>query len=104
MRAAGAEEVATRETSAASRRKVRPVKATRAVIAGAVRYAAKRKPLRMVEDVERLGAELDAHLFLNRKMLEQAHIEIRARRIVQNVAPGIAEGQTLSGCKGIGIV
>src|SRR5580700_3966289 len=50
-------------------------------------------PLRVVEDVERFGPELDGLLLFDFKMLEQAHVEVGARRILHNIALRCPEGQ-----------
>src|SRR5262249_44797969 len=49
--------------------------------------------LRVIEDVERLGAELQNTRFTDRKMLEQAHVKIQASGIVQEIATSVSEGQ-----------
>ena len=51
--------------------------------------------LRMVEDVETLGAELQIASFGDLEGFQNGHIEIQAMRVRQEVAPRISEGKTL---------
>src|SRR6267154_1334359 len=55
--------------------------------------------LGVIEDVENLRAELKAGAFLYLESLHQGHIEIPAHGIVEQIAPGIAEGQSARRCK-----
>src|SRR5580693_7016385 len=50
-------------------------------------------PLRVIEDVERFGAELDGPFLLDFKMLEQTHVEVGTRRVLHNIALRCPEGQ-----------
>src|SRR5271170_2605917 len=50
-------------------------------------------PLRVVEYVERLGPELEAHVLSDFEMLEQTHVEVGSRRILHNVALRSSECQ-----------
>ena len=59
----------------------------RAAVAGNV------SPLRVIENVECLGAELKAHLFPDFEVFEQGPVEVEAIRVIQDVASGVAEGQ-----------
>ena len=63
-----------------------------------------RAPLRMVEDVECFGAELEVHVLVHREVLEKTHIEIGAVRQSENVATGVAIGEPLRSGKGIAVV
>jgi hypothetical protein len=50
-------------------------------------------PLSVIENVKGFRAELDRLAFsVNRKMFENSAIQIPARRIVQNIAAGVAKG------------
>ena len=60
-------------------------------------------PFGVIEDVEGFGAELDGHTLLDRKMLEQGHIEVGATRVAQDISAGIAEGQPVGDGKGTGL-
>jgi len=63
-----------------------------------------RAPLGVVEDVECFRAELEVHGLVNGKVLEQAHIEVRASRKIENVAAGVAIGEPLWCGKGVTVV
>lgn len=60
-------------------------------------------PLRMVEDVECLRAKLEVHLFVNREVLEEAHIEVCAMRQVENVATRVAIRKPLRSGEGVAV-
>ena len=45
----------------------------------------------MIENVERLCAELHAHPFADRKLFEQSEVEIAPHGATQDIAPGITE-------------
>jgi hypothetical protein len=49
--------------------------------------------LRVIENVESLGPELELAGLANLEMLEQRHVEVRAARIIQEVASGVAKGE-----------
>ena len=53
-------------------------------------------PLRVVEHVEGFRAKLDRNLLRRLEDFVNRHIKIRAPRIIQAVASGIAESQPLS--------
>src|SRR5215813_7135550 len=72
---------------------VRPTIATDHVTAGVSEVGVVEPKLRVIEDVERLGAELQNTRFTDRKMLEQAHVKIQASGIVQIIATSVSEGQ-----------
>src|SRR5450631_415889 len=50
--------------------------------------------LSMVEDVENLRAKLEAGAFLHLEGFHQRHIEVPAAGVVEQVASGVAEGQS----------
>src|SRR5678816_3413118 len=56
--------------------------------------------LRVVEDVEGFGAELDLHAVVHREVLEEREVEVHAARSVQDVAAGVAEGEVRGRGKG----
>ena len=49
--------------------------------------------LRVVEEVERFPAEIEAGVFADGEALEEAEVEVNAARQVQGVAPDVAEGE-----------
>ncbi len=51
--------------------------------------------LRMVEDVEGFRTELKRSAFFDRKVLEDSHIEVQARRIADDVSARASEGEPL---------
>src|ERR1700687_4461531 len=61
-------------------------------------------PLRVVEHVEGFCAELEGQAFLNCKVLEQRHIEVRAAGIAEYVSADISESESARGRKGIWVV
>lgn len=50
--------------------------------------------LRMVEHIERLGAEFEIPLAEDFEMFQQGNIEIRAPWIVERISPAISKSQT----------
>src|SRR5262249_16417580 len=51
-------------------------------------YAA---PLRWIEDVEGLSAELESSCLCELEMLEQSHVEVRRSGVAQAVATGVSK-------------
>ncbi len=70
------------------RQKLRSI-AVRAIAGSIVDLA----PLRVIEDVEGLGPELEVNVFMNGKLFEQAHVKVCAIRKAQNVSSGVAKGK-----------
>src|SRR5277367_125483 len=87
MRTARPQEVVIGQATGVARVKVGPCKAACSSVHAA--------PLRVVEDVERLRAKLEAGVLTNLEMLKQAHVEVGALRIVQHVASRGPKRQTL---------
>ena len=52
-------------------------------------------PLGVIENVERLSAELEGVGLFDWEILVKGHVEIHAVRNVQGIAPDVAEGETL---------
>ena len=50
------------------------------------------RPLRVVENVECLGAELNLYLLLGFEDLVYRHVEVRTVGIVQTIPSGVAKG------------
>ena len=69
-------------------------------VAGVVIYLA---PLRVVKDVECLGAEFEVHVLVHGKRFKQAHIEIRACRQVEDISPRGAVGEALRGSERVAV-
>src|SRR5277367_88354 len=75
----------------------------RAIVRSIARRIIYLAELRVIEDVEGLGAKLEAHRFVNGEVLEQAHIEVRAMGHVQHVASRVAVGESLRSGKRIAV-
>src|SRR5271157_3948506 len=60
-------------------------------------------PLRVVEDVEGFGAELEACPFVDLKQFEQRHVKIGPARHIQEITPGISKGKPTRIGEGAGI-
>ena len=54
-------------------------------------------PLSVVENVERLGAELEGVRLLDWEILVKGHVEIQAARNVQGIASDVAKSEALRG-------
>lgn len=89
MRAARAQEAVVGVTTRIARR------GTVARVAKATGPAVNAAPLRMIEDVIALRAGLDGARLGECEMLEQAHVEVCALRVVQRIPPHRAEAETL---------
>src|ERR1700683_3088652 len=59
--------------------------------------------LSVIENVECLGAQLEAGGLACAEMLEQGHVKIQTAGIVKEIAAGVAEGEPFGGRKLIGI-
>ena len=61
--------------------------------------------LRVIENVKRLDAKLNIRPFLEGlEVLQQRYVEVHTGRIVEKIAPGVAEGKTLRCGKGSRVV
>ena len=61
-------------------------------------------PLRVVKDIECFRTKLEMHVLVNRERLEQAHVEIGARRQIENIAACGAIGQPLRRSERVAVI